>query len=504
MTMSPLHSALDEHDREWLASVQPPDHVNPAPSGRYNLVVVGAGTAGLVTAGAAAGLGARVALVERHMMGGDCLNTGCVPSKALLRVAHAAAAARRSAPLGIDGAGRATVEFGTAMARMRRLRAEIGHHDSVARFREQFGVDVFLGDARFVRDGVIAVGATELSYAKAVIATGARAALPPIPGLAGVDVLTNETIFSLTERPRRLIVIGAGPIGCELGQAFRRFGSEVTLVSQEILPNEDRDTAAVVEAALRQDGVRVERVAAIDDVAADGATKIVTFVREGVLQRIVGDAILVATGRTANVEGLGLDTVGVRHGAQGVEVDDHLRTSNRRIFAAGDVASRYQFTHAADALARIVVRNALFFGRAKASALHIPHCTYTHPEVAHVGRTESAARDEGIDVRSFRVDLRDVDRAVVDGEIEGFFKAVVPAKSDRLLGVTIVAPRAGDMIGEAVLAIRHGIGLGAFGDTIHPYPTVAEAFRKLGDTYNRTRVTPTVRGIFRRLLAWQR
>lgn len=502
--MSSLLSPLDDHNRELLASVHPLDHVNPKPAGRYNLVVIGAGTAGLVTAGAAAGLGAKVALVERHLMGGDCLNTGCVPSKALLRVAHAAAAARRAASLGIAGASEATVDFETVMARMRRLRAHIGHHDSVARFREQFGVDVFLGDARFVRDGVVAVDDTELTYAKAVIATGARAALPPIAGLTGVDALTNETIFSLTERPRRLIVIGAGPIGCELGQAFRRFGSEVTLVSQEILPNEDRDTAAVIEAALRHDGVYVEKVTEVSNVAADGSEKVVTFVRDGATQRVAGDAILVATGRIPNIAGLGLDTVGVRHGALGIEVDDHLRTSNRRIFAAGDVASRYQFTHAADALARIVVRNALFFGRAKASALHIPHCTYTHPEVAHVGITESAARRDGLDVRTFRVELRDVDRAIVDGETEGFFKAVVPAKSDRLLGLTIVAPRAGDMIGEAVLAIRHGIGLGKFGDTIHPYPTVAEALRKLGDTYNRTRVTPTVRRLFDRLMAWQR
>ena len=499
----PLIEPLDEHNRVLLENVRPTSHVNPTPSGRYNLVIIGAGPAGLVTAAGAAGLGARVALVEKHFMGGDCSNVGCVPSKALLRAARAAQAVRTACEFGVRVPAGVTVDFPAVMERMRRVRAGISHVDSVARFRS-LGVDVYLGEGRFAGCNVVEVDGRRLEFARAVITTGARAARLPVPGLDAVDYLTNENVFWLTERPRHLIVIGAGPIGCELGQAFRRFGADVTIVTEHVLPREDADAAAIVEASLRRDGVRVERGATISGVTQQGREKTVTYVVDGETRRVAGDALLLGAGRAPNIEGLGLEQAGVAHGPRGVTVDDGLRTTNPHIFAAGDVCSRFQFTHAADALARIVIQNALFFGRKKASALHIPWCTYTDPELAHVGLSLRDAAAAGIEATSVTVELANVDRAILDGETEGFARAVVRKGSDRLVGMTIVAGHAGEMIGEAVLALSRGVGLGSFAATIHPYPTQAEVLRKLGDAYNRTRLTPRVKRLFERLLAWRR
>jgi len=503
MRAESLIAPLDEHNLRLLGHVHPHDYVNPTPAGRYNLVVIGAGTAGLVTAAAAAGLGAKVALIEKHMMGGDCLNVGCVPSKGLVRAARAAHAVRHAADLGVRLGAAIDVDFGAVMERMRRLRAGLSHIDSVSRFRS-LGVDVFLGEGAFVGGDCVAVGGQRLRFARAVVTTGARAARLPISGLDQVDYLTNENVFWLTERPRRLVVLGAGPIGCELGQAFCRLGSEVTILTNELLPKEERDVAGVVQESLQRDGVKIELTAKIVAVSQRGAEKTVTYEVDGQSRSVVADAVLLGAGRAANVEGIGLETVGVEYDKSGVRVDDHLRTTNPRIYAAGDVCSKYQFTHAADAMARIVIQNALFFGRKKVSALQIPWCTYTSPEIAHVGLHAAAAEAAGIEVATFTVELRDVDRAVLDGETEGFARAVVRKGSDKLVGVTIVAAHAGEMIGEAVLAMNHGIGLGSFAQTIHPYPTQAEALRKLGDAYNRTRLTPIVKRIFEKLLAWRR
>lgn len=504
---SPLIAPLDEHNRRLLENVHPEPYDNPIPAGRYNLVVIGAGTAGLVTAAAAAGLGARVALIEKHLMGGDCLNVGCVPSKAILRAARAVASLGSAAGLGVHVPGAAAVDFAAVMARMRRLRAGLSHIDSVERFRS-LGVDVYLGRGSFAGGNAVEVegpaGSRRLEFARAVIATGARAALLPVPGLAEAGVLTNENVFWLTDLPPRLVVLGAGPIGCELGQAFRRLGSQVTILTREFLPKEEADTAAVVQERLQRDGVRIELGARIGGVARRGAEKLVSYQIDGVQQEAACDQILLGAGRAANVEGLGLDKVGVAYSARGVTVDDHLRTTHPRIYAAGDICSPYQFTHAADAMARIVIQNALFFGRKKVSALHVPWCTYTSPEVAHVGRNARDARAAGIEVDTFTIELKDVDRAVLDGSSEGFARAVVRKGSDKLVGLTIVAEHAGEMIGEAVLAMNHGIGLGSFAGTIHPYPTQAEALRKLGDAYNRTRLTPRVKRLFEKLLEWRR
>jgi pyruvate/2-oxoglutarate dehydrogenase complex dihydrolipoamide dehydrogenase (E3) component len=494
---------MDGHNQLLLDNVHPTPHTNPTPAGRYNLVVIGAGTAGLITAAAAAGLGARVALVEKHLLGGDCLNVGCVPSKALLRASRMAHEIQHAEQFGVRVGGPVEVDFGAVMERMRRLRAKISENDSVRRY-SSLGVDVYIGEGRFAGGNIVEVDGRRLDFARAVIATGARAARLPIAGLEQVDYLTNENVFWLTELPRRLIVLGAGPIGCELGQAFRRFGSEVTIIAQEFLPKEEAETGDIVAMRFRKDGVKVEIPAEIVQVQQHGAEAAVTYRVNGEERTAVGDRLLLGAGRAANVEGLGLDNAGIKYDRRGVTVDDHLRTTNPHVFAAGDVCSRFQFTHAADAMARIVVQNALFFGRKRASALHIPWCTYTSPEVAHVGVNSRDAEAAGIEVSTFTVRFSDVDRAILDGDSEGFARAVVRKGSDELVGLTIVAAHAGEMIGEAVLAMNRGVGLGAFAATIHPYPTQAEVLRKLGDAYNRTRLTPTVKGLFERLLSWRR
>jgi pyruvate/2-oxoglutarate dehydrogenase complex dihydrolipoamide dehydrogenase (E3) component len=328
-----------------------------------------------------------------------------------------------------------------------------------------------------------------------------------VPGLTEVGFLTNETVFSLTELPRRLIVIGAGPVGCEMAQAFRRFGSEVALVSHgpRLLRREDVDAAAVLATQFEREGIRMALGAKILRIERRGESKVVVYEGQSPGGEIlVGDEILVAVGRTPNLDGLGLEAAGVEFDTSGVKVDDRLRTANHRVYAAGDVCSRYKFTHAADAMARIVLQNALFFGRKKASALVLPWCTYTDPEVAHVGLYEKEARELGLGVTTLTVPLEEIDRAILDGDEEGFARVHVEKKSGRVLGATLVASHAGEMIGEMSLAITAGLSLATVGRTIHPYPTQAEIWKRLADAWNRARLTPRVRGLFERYLRWRR
>jgi pyruvate/2-oxoglutarate dehydrogenase complex dihydrolipoamide dehydrogenase (E3) component len=495
----------DVHDRRLVENVHPPGWTNPRPSGRYNLLVLGAGTAGLVSAVGAAGLGARVAIVERHLMGGDCLNVGCVPSKGVLRASRAAADVREAGAYGVRVAGPVHVDFGAAMERMRRLRAGISHNDSADRLAK-LGVDVYFGDARFVAPDAIDVAGATLRFARAVIATGGRPSSPPVPGLAEAGFLTNETVFSLTELPRRLVVVGAGPIGCELAQAFRRFGSAVTVVSLDprLLPREDSDAAVILAGRFEREGVDLRLGARLQRVERRGGAKVVVLEREGRAEEVIGDEILVAAGRVPNVEKLELENAGVAFGRAGVEVDDRLRTTNRRIYAAGDVCSAFKFTHAADAMARIVIQNALFFGRKKASALVIPWCTYTGPEIAHVGLNDREARERGTDVTTITVPLAEIDRAVLDGDAEGFARVHAERKSGRILGATLVAEHAGEMIGEMALAVTAGLTLGTLATAIHPYPTQSEVWKRAGDAWNRARLTPRVRGVLQRILGFRR
>ena len=498
----------DRYNLELLGNVHPSDWSNPRPEGRYNLVVIGAGSAGLITAAVASGLGARVALVERSLLGGDCLNVGCVPSKGVIRASRLVAEAGRAAALGLIRPGAAEVDFAAAMERMRAVRARISHEDSAARYRDELGVDVFLGEARFAARDEVEVEGRRLRFRKAVIASGARAAAPPIPGLADAGYLTNETLFELSERPRRLGVIGAGPIGCEMAQAFRRLGSEVVVFDQSprVLPREDADASAVVEQAFRRDGVRLLLGCRIERVEKSGGeTRVVAACSGGGEEAVAVDRILVAVGRTPNVEGLALERVGVGYDPrEGVHVDDHLRTTNRRIYAAGDVCMGWKFTHAADAAAKIVVQNALFLPTKKLSSLVMPWCTYTDPEVAHVGLSEQEAHRRGVAVDTYKVPLAEVNRAVADGEDEGFVKVHTRRGRDRILGATIVAAHAGEMISELTLAMVGGLGLGTILNTIHPYPTQAEGIKRAAAAQARSRLTPRLARILRGWMALRR
>ena len=496
----------DAHDARLIGRTRPLDWVNPDPAPRYNLVVIGGGTAGLVTAVGAAGLGAKVALIEREQLGGDCLNVGCVPSKALVRTARAAAQVRDAARFGVRVPDGWRVDFPAVMERMRRIRADLSPPDSAERLKG-LGIDVFFGAGRFSGPDAIEVGGKTLRFQRAVLATGARAHRPNTPGLAEAGFLTNETVFALTALPTRLAVIGAGPIGCELAQIFARLGSEVALLGNrsQLLPKEDREAAERIEKALRRDGIAIDLGCEVTRVEVRGADKILHLASGGTTWELAVDEILVGAGRMPNVDGLNLEGIGVAFDPHdGATVDDRLRTTNARVYAAGDVCSKYKFTHAADAMARIVIRNALFKGRSKASALTVPWCTYTDPEIAHVGMAEHEAEERGIAYRAFTQELNGVDRAVLDGEDEGFVKILVHPKKDTILGATIVASHAGEMISEITLAMVGKLGLGTIAKTIHPYPTQCEAIKKIGDTYNRTRLTPKVKWLFEKWLNWSR
>jgi len=503
---------FDEWNEKLVQNVHPPGWQNPKPEGRYNLVVLGAGTGGLITALIASSLGARVALVERHLMGGDCLNVGCVPSKSVIRGAQIIHEARQAARFGMPTSPEDPGDFGEVMRRMREIRARISDEDSAERYRDEFGIDVHLGEARFDGEGRVVVDGEVLEYKNAVIATGARAVAPPIPGLAEAGYLDNETVFELTERPRRLAVIGAGPIGCELAQAFRRLGSEVQILElmDQILIREDPDAARIVQESLVGDGVQMDFGCEIQRVERRGPEKIIALsCPEKGERELVVDEILIGAGRAPNVENMGLETVRVAFDArEGVRVDDTLRTTNRRIWAVGDVCMKWKFTHAADAAAKIVVQNALFsvgpIGKKKLSDLVMPWCTYTDPEIAHVGMYERDAKQAGIEIDTYQVSIAEANRAVTDGQEQGLVKVHVKKGSDEIVGATVVAAHAGDLVTQFTIAIQHKLGLGAFSNIIFPYPTQGEAIKRASGAYTRTRLTPRVKALFERWLAWRR
>lgn len=495
-------SQLD-YEHELLANVRPPNWRNPQPAGRYHLVIVGAGPAGLVAAEAAAALGAKVALVERNRLGGDCLNAGCVPSKTIIRTSRLYAEMRAAENYGAQVPADIGIEFSAVMERMRRVRARISRVDSAQRLRDA-GVDVYFGEARFSAADTVMVGDAALRFRKAMIATGSRPAPPLIPGLYDAGFLTNESVFNLTELPRRLLVIGGGPLGCELAQAFCRLGSKVFIVQDTplFLPKEERDAVQLLSDAFARDGIEIHLNTTITEVRKDGLQKVVDLVNDDYRSTLVADEILAGIGRVPNVDGLGLELAGVEYDAlSGIRVNDFLQTTNPRIYAAGDVCLDCRFTHTADASARIVVQNALFLGCKRWSALTIPWCTYTDPEVAHVGMYVREAREKDIPIKTFTVPMHDVDRAIADGEEHGFVKIHVKEGTDKILGATIVARHAGEMINEISLAMVCGIGLTDIARVIHAYPTQAEAIKKAADAYNRTRLTPLLKWLSKRWLA---
>ncbi len=503
--MQRLLAPDDVHNRELLQNAHPPAWINPKPYDVYNLVVLGAGTAGLVATAGAAALGARVALVEERLMGGDCLNFGCVPSKAVIRASRAAYALKEACEYGGTAAGTVPFDFSQAMERMRRLRAEISSHDSVQRFTS-LGAQVFLGAAQFTSRDTVEVDGLQLKFKKAIIAAGGRPARPDIPGLAEVGFLTNETVFSLTELPARLVVLGAGPIGCELAQAFQRLGSQVTILTRgpRILPREDPDVSSLLTGRFEHEGIRLVVEANIRRVERQNGDKVIQFARGTLEEKLTGTEILVSVGRVPNTEGLDLEAAGVKYDTKGVRVDDRLRTTNPNVYAAGDICSPFKFTHAAEAMARIALQNALFFGRRKASNLVIPWTTYTDPEVAHVGLTEQEARSHGYEVATFTLPLAEVDRAILDGETGGFARVHMDAKTKRILGATLVSRHAGESIGEFVLAMNQHLRLDALSGVIHPYPTQAEVIKRLGDASMRSRLKPWMRRILGKYFSLRR
>jgi pyruvate/2-oxoglutarate dehydrogenase complex dihydrolipoamide dehydrogenase (E3) component len=487
---------MDEYNQKLLAAVHPPDWVDPQPQAIYDLVVIGAGTAGLVVAAGAAGLGLglKIALIERNLMGGDCLNVGCVPSKTIIRSARTIGEIWRGRELGIH-VDNIEIDFGAVMARMRRIRADISHADSAARFAS-LGIDVFLGDGKFVSQDTITVNDRVLKFKKAVIATGTRAVMPDIPGLKEAGYLTNETVFSLVERPQRLAIIGGGPIGCELAQTFRRLGCEVILLHRgsRLLSKEDPDASEILQQIFIKEDVELLLDCQLQQVSTTESGKTLTYSIDGKSESISVDEILIGAGRKPNIENLNLTAAGVASDAKGVQVNDFLQTTNPKIFAAGDVCMKWQFTHAADAAARIVIKNTLFspfgLGKTKLSSLVMPWVTYTDPEIAHVGMSIEDAQQTGIEFSTIKILMSTVDRAIADGETEGFVKIIHRQGSDEILGATIVSSHAGESISQITTAMVNKLGLSKLSNTIQPYPTQADGIKKAADAYRKTLLTP--------------
>ncbi|MBE9156884.1 mercuric reductase [Nodosilinea sp. LEGE 06152] len=503
-------SPMDTYNQTLVSNLHPSDWQNPVATERYNLVVIGAGTAGLVTAAGAAMLGAKVALIEQHLMGGDCTNVGCVPSKAMIRSARAVQDVRQAHRFGVQVPDGVKVDFAQVMERLRRVRAEISQNDSARRIQDEYGVDIFFGKATFSGADTVMVEDQPLRFQKAAIATGSSPVQLPIEGLEEAGYLTNETVFELTECPPRLAIIGGGYIGCELAQTFQRLGSQVTLLQRgdRILQKSDPDVSELMQRLFREDGIDLKLQAQIQRVERRGHEKVIHYQQGDTAHTAVVGEILVGVGRQPNVKGLGLERVGVEADPkQGICINDYLQTTNPRIYAVGDCCMSWKFTHAADAAARILIQNALFaplgLGRRKLSSLTMPWCTYTDPEVAHVGMSASEVAEQQ-DVRTFTLLLAEVDRAVTDGETDGFAKIHLAANRDQILGATVVARHAGEMISEITLAMEKGLGLGAIAQVIHPYPTQAEVIRKTADEYSLSKFTPLVKKLAATWLRWRR
>jgi pyruvate/2-oxoglutarate dehydrogenase complex dihydrolipoamide dehydrogenase (E3) component/uncharacterized membrane protein YdjX (TVP38/TMEM64 family) len=477
----------------------------------FNLVVIGAGAAGLVSAYIGAATRARVALVERHRMGGDCLNTGCVPSKALLRSARLMAQIARAGEFGVrDASGRP--DFAAIMARVRGVIEAIEPHDSVERYTA-LGVDCIAGDAKITSPWTVEVqtadGPRTLSTRAIVIAAGARPFVPPIPGLDRVAYLTSDTLWTLAALPPRLVVLGGGPIGCELAQAFARLGSAVTIVEMlpRLMAREDADVSAAVAQRFATEGIRVLTGHRASEFVIDSGEKRLIAEHAGQVVSIPFDQVLVAVGRVANTRGYGLEELGIGTTAQKtVQTDEFMQTLYPNITACGDVAGPYQFTHTAAHQAWYAAVNALFGGlrRFKADYRVIPWATFTEPEVARVGLNEQEARERGIAHQVTRYGIDDLDRAIADGEAHGFVKVLTPPGSDRILGVTIVGEHAGELIAEFVLAMKHGIGLNRILGTIHVYPTLSEAGKFAAGQWKRGTVTRGQWAVLTAFQAWRR
>ncbi|MCG8325060.1 MAG: mercuric reductase [Thiotrichales bacterium] len=481
-------------------------HSRPAKFDR-NLTVIGAGSAGLVTAYIAAAVKASVNLIERDRMGGDCLNTGCVPSKAFIRSAKFLSHIQRAREFGFKSAT-AEFEFSEIMQRVRNIIQTIEPHDSVERYT-QLGVDCIQGEARLVSPWAVEIGGKELTARNIVIATGARPFIPPIKGIEQINYLTSDNVWDLEECPKRLIVLGGGPIGCELAQAFARFGSRVTQIEmlQDILIREDPEISAFIKDRFSSEGVDVRVNHKALEVAVRDGEKVLICDHQGEKVEIPFDEILIAVGRQANTRGFGLEEVGVELNKNGtIKVNEYLQSSMDSIYACGDVAGPYQFTHTAAHQAWYAAVNALFgkFKRFKVDYSVIPWATFTDPEIARVGLNEKEAAEKGINYEVTRYDISDLDRAIADSEAHGLVKVLTQKGKDRILGVTIMSDHAGDLISEYIAAMKHGIGLNRILGTIHIYPTMSEANKFAAGVWKKNHAPEFLLRLVRKYHNWMR
>ncbi|WOJ97876.1 FAD-dependent oxidoreductase [Congregibacter brevis] len=472
-----------------------------------NVVVIGAGSAGLVASLIAATLKAKVTLIERHKMGGDCLNTGCVPSKAILRSAHVAEEMRRAPEFGLAPV-EVSVNFPAVMERVQAKIAAIEPHDSVERFTS-LGVDCVSGDAKIVSPWEVEVNGERISSRHIIIASGARARVPDIEGLENLDYLTSDTLWEIRELPKRFMVLGAGPIGCELAQAMASLGSQVTLVTHapRIMPREDEDASMLVHARLEKKGVRILTQCEPQSFSSMDSAQSAQCMHNGEAITVEFDRLLLAVGRTPNIEGMGLEELGIRTTGRGtIEVDDYLQTDIPTIFACGDIVGPYQFTHTASHQAWFATVNALLghLKRFRVDYSVIPWATFTSPEVARVGLSEDEAKAQNVPYEVTRYGIDDLDRAIADSEDEGFVKVLTEPGRDRILGATIVSAHAGDLIPEFVLAMKHGLGLNKILGTIHIYPTMSEANRFLASEWRKARKPEKLLAWLERYQTWRR
>lgn len=472
-----------------------------------NVVVIGAGSAGLVSSIIAAGAKAKVILIEKHRMGGDCLNTGCVPSKAIIRSARIADYIKRAEQFGIDGA-QGKVNFPKVMERIQSVVKAIEPHDSVERY-SSLGVECVAGEAMITSPWTVQVGERTITARSIVLATGARPFVPPIPGLDAVDYLTSDSLWDLRELPKRLLVLGAGPIGCELAQSFARLGAQVTMVDQapRIMPREDEDVAELVMERFTLEGVRVLTGYKADSFERDEHGGVLHVQGGSDRLALPFDKVLIAIGRKANVEGFGLESLKMPLSPRGtIEVNEYLQTIYPNIYACGDVAGPYQFTHMASYQAWFAVLNAILGGLKKFRISYkvVPWATFTDPEVARVGLSEQEAKEQGIEYDLTRYGMDDLDRAIADSEAHGFVKVLTAPGSDRILGATIVGYHAGELLTEFVLAMTHGLGLKKIAATTHIYPTLSEANRFTANAWRRARIPSKLLPWSERFFRWRR